>query len=962
VAITSIVPVSRKAIALLLATAPLLPAQQTPAPVPAPAAAAEVSDLTAKALTEMEADRWEEALKLLASCVEQHDAKALDLYGPSFGVTWYRKGICELRLKRWDDAAKSFETCYSKYPNPGNNGTADGGNLYQKRALLRWGEAAQGAGKYEEAIRLFRKFMEERDKARDDEFNPGSHYLNLAICHFRLGQLPAGIESLETVVQNKPRFRAPDSGIIAAFQAFVEAAIAKRDEKPLLSFLERYRSGIILEPFEMEPYAGLFLKLAADALAADMDGTALVLCQIVPPSDVMSADLRSRLAQLGNRAEVKELTRTVSKAKLQASLDDLSKQRTAGEPLEVVQLGLIAVIHEKRGNVRGALAAYRQLEQYYPKTAKREDHLFHLVRTTAALGEPISECGERFLKDFPNSKHLPAVRRLLLSSLFQTGDYENSVRVAGEVLPKLTEGSVEHDQALFVLGASHYHLGHHDKARPLLDRHVEKYPKSAQHQAACYFQASDRARLRQWPEAAEALDKFLANDPGPYLPFALYDRASCHLAQDQPAEAFEKLSRLEKEFPETEALDAALVLKGRILQRDGKADEAVAAYKKALDAAERRGHAEVATESLCQLVTLLGTKPEAAPYADRFWKAYASSPLRLRMAVAQIEALTAAGRDEEALTRLRECITPIEMPGLQEAIDRYAAAYAAKHGQDGLQQHFNAFPGFDPENKAAIARLKIALIGEAEKQTGEPAAARVKALYQELKSGFAPADLSAVTLVRIGDYLRTKTSAPRQALPYYEDALARPDTSLHVAARFGRAAVLATGNAEEKARAIDDFKRVANDASDEAVKDLARFRIAETQLAAGDAGQAAETARQYLALEGARLAPEANLLLGESYEALGKPNEALAAYREVWNKWQDTIRVSAPAMLAWLELSVKQAKPADALREPAMNYLVRTKPALGTLSEAEKAAWQEVEAHVGSLGSPTSPPAKEEKP
>ena len=229
-AIISIVPVPRKAIALVLATAPLFPAQQAPASA---AAVAEVSELTTKALSEMEAERWEDALKLLARCVEQHDARALELYGPAFGVTWYRKGICELRLKRWDDAATSFETCYRKYPNPGGNG--DGGNLYHKRALLRWGEAAQGAGKHEEAIRLFHKFMEERDKTRDDEFDPGSHYLNLAICHFRLGQLPEGIESLETVVQNKPRFRAPDSGIIAAFQAFVEVAIAKRDEKPTRS-------------------------------------------------------------------------------------------------------------------------------------------------------------------------------------------------------------------------------------------------------------------------------------------------------------------------------------------------------------------------------------------------------------------------------------------------------------------------------------------------------------------------------------------------------------------------------------------------------------------------------------------------------------------------------------------------------------------------------------------------------
>ena len=59
---------------------------------------------------------------------------------------------------------------------------------------------------------------------------------------------------------------------------------------------------------------------------------------------------------------------------------------------------------------------------------------------------------------------------------------------------------------------------------------------------------------------------------------------------------------------------------------------------------------------------------------------------------------------------------------------------------------------------------------------------------------------------------------------------------------------------------------------------------------------------------------------------------------------------------------MKQGKPVDAMREPAMNYLVRTKPAFDKWSEGEKTAWQEVEARVGTLGTPAPPPAKEEKP
>ena len=75
--------------------------------------------LNSRALTSMEEAKWEEALQLLTRCIELYDKNALTLFGPQFGVTWYRKGICELKLKRWDDAAKSFEACYRKYPNKG---------------------------------------------------------------------------------------------------------------------------------------------------------------------------------------------------------------------------------------------------------------------------------------------------------------------------------------------------------------------------------------------------------------------------------------------------------------------------------------------------------------------------------------------------------------------------------------------------------------------------------------------------------------------------------------------------------------------------------------------------------------------------------------------------------------------------------------------------------------------------
>ena len=939
--------------------------------------------LNSAAVAAMEANNWEEALKSLTRCVELFDKNAITLFGPQFGVTWYRKGICELKLKRWADAQKSFQTCYANYPNKGEQ-VEGGGNLFNKRALIRWAEACQGAGQYEEAIQLFKKFLEERDKTRDT-FDPGSFYISLAICHLKLGKLPEGIEHLETAIKNKARFRTPDAGIVAGFQALVGAVIAKRDEKTLLDFIDKNRAEIVIEPFEMEVYSRLFLKLAADAMGAEMQASAIALYQLIPGTEVMVEDLKSRITRIGNRPGMKEATRTLVKANLQKSLDALEKQRAAGDPNETILLGATAFIHESHGNVRGAYAAYEQLELNHPKAKKREDNLYNLVRTSSVIGEVFAteNYGSRFLKAYPDSQYVPAVRRMMLTSLFYEGEYETCIEVANEMLPKLSEGSKEHDIALHVLGGSYYYTGQYDKAQPLLDQHVEKYPKSQFEQAALYFQASNISRLQFWSKAAGLLDKFFEkhSEPSknPYYSFALFDRASCHYAENENAPAIEKLTRLETEFPNADMIDLAFNLKGNVLQSDGNRAEAEAYYKKALDLAERRGNATVAGESLFYLVSLLGQKSvgkddnsrikEAVPYSDRFWKKYgADSPYKAQMAVSQVHALNAAGRDQEALDRLRDVIAQMandpRAAGLEEAINSYTEVYLAKHSVDELKDHYYNFPGIGGQNKAALALLRIALIGVSEEQlkkAGEDkkavaqAEARIKVLFQELKNDFDVKVLSNYILVRTGDFLREKTSAPRQALPYYDEALSRQDQSFRFAALFGRASVLAEGGKEEKTKAIEDLKRVFTDSQDKAERERALFRIAETQMAAGDHVTAAETAKEYLDKKNAftRFAPEVGLMLAKSYQERGMVNDALASYVRTWSAYKGLVRISAPAMIEWMKLSWQRnsqgggeaGNKADrqGAYEAGWTYIDQTRRFFEKMTDDEKKQWQEIE-------------------
>ena len=139
--------------ATLLITTAMLPAQ-------------ELATLVDNGLKAMNEKNWEQALALNAQAIEKHgpNAKeARDQWGPQFGMIHYRKGICELQLKKFEDAMKSFEICYRDFPNDAEKD----GNNFNKMALLKWGEAAMGAEKYDVAIEQWLKFIDQRDPKKD---------------------------------------------------------------------------------------------------------------------------------------------------------------------------------------------------------------------------------------------------------------------------------------------------------------------------------------------------------------------------------------------------------------------------------------------------------------------------------------------------------------------------------------------------------------------------------------------------------------------------------------------------------------------------------------------------------------------------------------------------------------------------------------------------------------------------
>lgn len=912
---------------------------------PAFAQEEDLGTMANNALQAMRAGDWKKGLEINSAAIERYGKNApLKLFGPKFGEIYYNKGICQLRLQDWQGAMASFESCYKDFPNTGPAAKAQ--NNYNKLALLKSGEAAMGGEEWGKAVTQFKKFLEERDKARD-KFPQGAFYVNLAVSQFKSGKVPEGIDNFETALKNRAKFPTPDAAVIAGLQGLATTCIEKRDGKTLDDFIVKNRGLLFIEPELMVPYTPILLKLAGDALTAEMTPSALSLYQMIPSVEESYAATRARLKALGGLPGLRDGNRIYDAKVLEEQLTKLNEARAGQGGSDAIRLAAMGYLQESKANTTGAYASYLLLEEKCPKSPAHEKNLYALVRLSALAAPSTTDTlADKFTKEFPDSEYVSSVRKLQLVSLFADGQYDQCVEVASTMLPKLEKGTDEHDLCLHVLGGSYYYTGQYDKAAKLLAEHVDDYPKSNFAVASQYFQASNMMRLQFWEKAARLLDKFLSDHPdaaeNPYLPFALYDRANCHFSQQEYDGARKNLERVTSEFSNSNSLDQAYNLLGNVEQEEGNTDKAKEDYAKGLEVAEQRGNAGVAGEALYYLVSMLGSDektPEslkaAVSYADKYWKDYAQgSPYQTRVAVAQVAAMDSVGRGDEALTRLQTVISTMakdpEATGLEQVINSYTEIYLKNHTAEELKDHFYNFPGITNSDGAARALLRVAIIGVFEKAAKKEQdadkkrqdEALVKVLFEQLKTDFELKDLTSFILVKIGDYLRTESSNPREAVPYYNEVLARPEQDLRFNALLGRADVNGkSGNEAEINKAIEDFQRVVADSQEKKQKEFAQFRIVELNMAKGDYAEAAKQANIYFDKENnyRTYSGEVGYLLAQSFEKRKMVNDALAMYLKVWSgNDRGKIRISAPALKAWMELSFERNNPSTNPNDPSI--------------------------------------------
>ena len=251
-------------------------------------------------------------------------------------------------------------------------------------------------------------------------------------------------------------------------------------------------------------------------------------------------------------------------------------------------------------------------------------------------------------------------------------------------------------------------------------------------------------------------------------------------------------------------------------------------------------------------------------------------------------------------------------------VNAYSDAFLETKGNTPvmLKKLYYNFPGIDLPNKRTLALLRIAIIGvyedqikKAEKEKKADAVMRynadIKALFSDLKTEFQPKDLTNFVLIRVADYLREKTSAPKQALPYYEELLTRSDkTGLEFKAMLGVADV--KGRSDSKAdnkdavRMLDEVVKRAKD--DVGTQANAMFRMVEISDKIEDWQSVEKHARAYLDAKHRKKAALVSYLFAKSFDKRNKSNDALVFYSMVYARYMGYIRISAPATKRVMEI------------------------------------------------------------
>lgn len=615
----------------------------------------------------------------------------------------------------------------------------------------------------------------------------------------------------------------------------------------------------------------------------------------------------------------------------------------------------------------------------------------------------------------PGNKFYASAQFSIVASHYKLQQYEDLINSATETLtsgcltPSADKDSLKPAEAITYESQTRYFL---------MDAHMKLSAKDPKHLDALLAAFADYEKKFTSKELKQ-------NPMGPNIYYTAIDcllrragmTGDAEAAGKDKAAALELCKVITDNWPECDFYPNAHLLSASILIQDE--DEsvkpgAIVALEKATDAAIKLAKGKPAETAANALYWLASYGPEipregeddagraarVRGYMDRFWKEADFEGNTFALQMASLEMLRASDKAsfDKAVELTRMAIAREATyhhknntvdPELEKTINTYVGEYVRgvqKYDEKKLTlqekaDHFNNFPGINPEDKYANAIFRMALISsmnEELKALKDDEAATtaltndIDKTFRDMTNTFKPADLTSFIGVQVGNYLveyisrfadpSSKVEEIAMAVSYYDEVINRKKEMI-LEASLGKANALAYSKDASHQKTSEELYTKLSAGADPNITGPALKGLTELHMRTGNATAAIASARKYIDdRRNMRNRLDVMMMLGEAYMMAKDSKNALLTYMNLYGQNRGNILYSAPACKAMMEILWDRNNPSTGDRmkgtfkasdrwtawNTGQGYVAQIKKAgiVEKMSLPEKDAFREVEVAV----------------
>jgi TolA-binding protein len=420
-----------------------------------------------------------------------------------------------------------------------------------------------------------------------------------------------------------------------------------------------------------------------------------------------------------------------------------------------------------------AIVVYQEILDRFKESLEREPALFGVIVAYAEVNQPAraEERCEEYLRDFKNGPNVATVGYLLGAVALQAGDPKAAETYFGRILEAQPQSKFR-EQIRYLLANAKFSEGNYPEAVAAYQKYLGEFPKGANAEDVRYRIALCALFAGKYQDAMNQLQDYVAKHPqGSFLSDAKYRLAVCKYAASLYDEVIADCQAWEKEFQNNPQLGEVLALLGDAYAASNREAAAIPVYIRSYQTATTDEVMNYSLMAASKLLQKQGQWDKVAELFTGFIKDKPDNPTVVTAIYWIGKAKARDGKIEEAkqlaADTIKKYIDDPNRDAVEQLITQLAQLCVKKKKPADTETAAPATPEVDSGaeldrllarnggKESATAKARI-LFAKAELARLRRQPAEEEKNLAQIAAGFKPEELSPLLLGEAGDYLLSK--------------------------------------------------------------------------------------------------------------------------------------------------------------------------------------------------------------